>query len=61
MTSMAISFLGDGYSGTIYRLGLIITGIINIPFCVYMGKSFNNDISIEPVRKIALITEKPTM
>jgi len=55
MTNMAISFLGDGYGGMIYRLGLIITGIISIPFCFYMGKVFNNDNSIEPVRKIALI------
>jgi len=55
ITKMAISFLGDGYGGTIYRLGLILAGVIGIPFCVYMGKSFNNDNSIEPIRKIALI------
>ena len=55
MASMAISFLGDGRGGIIYRAGLILTGIIGIPFCVYMGKSFDNEDTIEPIRKLALI------
>ena len=55
MVNMPISFLADGYAGIIYRLGLIIAGIIAIPFCVYLGKSFKNDNSSEPIRKIALI------
>ena len=55
MTRVAISFLGDGYGGIIYRVGLILTGIIGIPFCVYMGKSFDNENMIEPIRKIAII------
>jgi len=54
MINMAISYLGDGYGGIIYRLGLIITGIIGIPFFVYLGKSLNNNNSIEPIRKTAL-------
>ena len=55
MIKMPISFLADGYGGIIYRLGIIITAIMGIPFCVYLGKSFNIDNSIEPIRKIALI------
>jgi len=54
MTRMAISFLGDGYGGIIYRVGLILTGIIGIPFCVYLGKSFENKATTEPIRKLAL-------
>ena len=54
MTRVAISFLGDGYGGIIYRVGLIFTGIIGIPFCVYIGKSFENKDTIEPIRKLAL-------
>jgi len=54
MTRMAISFLGDGYGGIIYRVGLILTGIIGIPFCVYLGKSFENKATTEPIRKFAL-------
>ena len=55
MTSMAISFLGDGDGGIIYRAGLILTGIVGIPFCVYMGKFFDNEDTIEPIRKLAFI------
>lgn len=55
MTSMAISSLGDGYGGIIYRVGLILTGIIGIPFCVYLGKSFDNGDTKELIRKLALI------
>ncbi|NVM18321.1 MAG: DUF998 domain-containing protein [Candidatus Lokiarchaeota archaeon] len=55
MTRMAISFLGDGYGGIIYRSGLILTGIIGIPFCVYLGKSFDNEDTKEPIRQLALI------
>ena len=55
MIIIPISFLGDGYGGSIYRLGIVITGIIAIPFCIYLGKSFKNDHSNEPIRKIALI------
>ena len=55
MTSMAISFLGDGYGGIIYRSGLILTGIVGIPFCVYLGRFFDNEDTNEPIRKLALI------
>ncbi len=55
MTSMAISFLGDGYGGIIYRVGLILSGIIGIPFCFYLGKSLDNEDTDEPIRKLALI------
>ena len=55
MIIIPISFLGDGYGGGFYRLGIIITGLIAVPFCVYLGKSFKNDHSTELIRKIALI------
>lgn len=55
MTSMAISFLGDGDGGIIYRAGLILTGIVGIPFCVYMGQSFDNEDTMELIRKLAFI------
>ncbi len=55
MTKIAISFLGDGYGGIIYRVGLILTGIIGIPFCLYIGRSFNKEYTIEPLRKLAVI------
>jgi len=55
MTSMAISFLGDGYGGIIYRSGLILTGIVGIPFCVYLGRFFDNEDTKELIRKLALI------
>ncbi len=55
MTKIAISFLGDGYGGMIYRVGLILTGIISIPFCLFMGRSFNKEDTIEPLRKLAVI------
>jgi len=55
MTTITISFLGDGYGGLIYRVGLILTGIFGIPFCVYITKSFDNENTIEPIRKLALL------
>lgn len=55
MTTMAISSLSDGYGGIIYRVGLILSGIIAIPFCVYLGKIFDNEDKKELIRKLALI------
>ncbi|NVM44023.1 MAG: DUF998 domain-containing protein [Candidatus Lokiarchaeota archaeon] len=55
MTKIAISFLGDGYGGIIYRIGLILTGIIGIPFCLFLGRSFNKEDTIEPLRKLTVI------
>jgi len=54
MTHMAISALSDGYGGLIYRIGLILTGIIALPFCAFLGTTFNKNSTNEPVRKIAL-------
>ena len=54
MLNMPISYLGDGYGGLIYRFGLIFTGIIGIPFCIYMGKIFSMNNSVEPIRKTAI-------
>lgn len=55
MIKMPISFIADGYGGIFYRAGLILTGIISIPFCIFMGRSFNKEYTIEPLRKLALI------
>jgi len=40
MTTMTISQLSNGYGGLFYRIGLISTGIIAIPFCIYLSNSF---------------------
>jgi hypothetical membrane protein len=55
MTTQAISLLGDGYGGIIYRVGLIISGILGIPFCIYLGKFFDKENTIKPIRKLASI------
>lgn len=47
MATMTISQLSNGYGGLFYRIGLISTGIIAIPFCIYLSNSFkrsNNSI-----------------
>ena len=54
ITYMAISVLGDGYGGLIYRIGLILTGIIALPFCIFLGATFNKNSTNGPIRKIAL-------
>ncbi|MFX0075557.1 MAG: DUF998 domain-containing protein [Candidatus Hermodarchaeota archaeon] len=55
ITSEAISLLSNGNGGILYRIGLILSGILGIPFCIYMGKFFKKDNSIELIRKLALI------
>jgi len=54
MTTMTISQLSNGYGGTLYRIGLIFTGIIAIPFCIYLSNSFNNSNRLKNLRKLAL-------
>jgi hypothetical membrane protein len=54
ITSDAISSLGDGYGGIIYRVGLVISGILGFPFCIFMGKLFKRENTTELIRKLAL-------
>ena len=54
MMEMAISVLGDGNGGIIYRIGLVITGLIGIPFCVYLANLFKKKGLGENARKAVI-------
>jgi len=54
MTTMTVSQLSNGYGGIFYRISLIFTGIIGVPFCIYLSNAFLNRNKLNYLRKLAL-------
>ncbi|MFX0000150.1 MAG: hypothetical protein ACFE9Q_00735 [Candidatus Hodarchaeota archaeon] len=51
----SISILGDLSGGIFLRTGLIISGLMAIPFFIYLGRAVKDDNVNEVLRKIAII------
>ncbi|MFX1504153.1 MAG: hypothetical protein ACFFDH_24550 [Promethearchaeota archaeon] len=56
MTKNSISALGDLTGGIFLRTGFIISGLIAIPFFIYLGRVVKDDNVNELLRKVALAT-----
>jgi hypothetical protein len=52
----SISVLGDLSGGIFLRTGLIISGLIAVPFYIYLGKALKEDNVNELLRKVAVAT-----
>ncbi|MFX0028110.1 MAG: hypothetical protein ACFE8B_02790 [Candidatus Hermodarchaeota archaeon] len=55
MWEKSISVLGHKAGGIYLRIGLIITGIISIPFIIYMGRAVRDETNKKYVREVAII------
>ena len=50
-----ISELGRGTYGFIFSMGLILSGIISIPYYLALGRTFNKDMVNKKLKKVAII------
>jgi len=55
MWKYSISVLGDLTGGIYLRTGLIISGLMAIPFFIYIGKTLKDDNGNEIIRKCAVV------
>ena len=50
-----ISELGRGSYGFVFSMGLIISGIISVPYYLALGRTFNEDTVNKKLKKLAII------